>query len=452
MMPATAPAKAGSGAVFASKNLKAVSFLGTGGIEIADPAALMDARVWVKQYAADGHLESPSPDIFKGDYALAANPGWSTMTYPARVKSRPQGCVGCIRSCRARNSDGVGNESHCMDVWHFLFFGTAGPEANMRAMDLSQRYGLNTFALLGATQWIKKLYTENILGPGKEINSNLPFETMGKSDEFGVALLDSIINQTDIGADLALGVWQCAEKWGRLEQDKNAGWLPSDVWGYTHHYDGRTEAEWGYGSLMGERDINEHDFNWVTYWSPTYWATFGNEPLVTAERMAEIIAGKTTPYNDPMMIDYSDEGIYSESMAKLVAWHRHYTRYYKQSLGFCDWAWADFINPYGPDNEGATGEGEPKFFNAVTGKNQSFEEGIELGRKIWNLDRAVWILQGRNREMEVFSGYMYDIGSTDTMARGYGAIDYEFPYTMTVFEDGEWKYKSVAGRKLDRQK
>jgi aldehyde:ferredoxin oxidoreductase len=36
----------GFGAVFGSKNLKAVSFMGTGDIEIADPKALMDARAW----------------------------------------------------------------------------------------------------------------------------------------------------------------------------------------------------------------------------------------------------------------------------------------------------------------------------------------------------------------------------------------------------------------------
>ena len=158
------------------------------------------------------------------------------------------------------------------------------------------------------------------------------------------------------------------------------------------------------------------------------------------------MAEKLTPYNDPMMMDYSDEGIYSESMAKLVAWHRHYTRYYKQSLGFCDWAWGDYVNPYGPNLRGMTGEGEPKFFNAVTGKNQTFEEGMEVGRKIWNLDRAILILQGRNRDMEVFTGYNYDVPASP------GFTTYEVPYAEPVFENGEWKYKSVAGRKLDRAK
>jgi len=147
-----------------------------------------------------------------------------------------------------------------------------------------------------------------------------------------------------------------------------------------------------------------------------------------------------------MMFDYSDEGIYSESMAKMVAWHRHYTRYFKQSLAFCDWGWADIWNQYGPDGRGMTGEGEPKFFNAVTGKSQTFEEGMELGRKIWNLDRSIWVLQGRHRDMEHFTEYNYQTGATP------GFSTYEVPYVMPQFVDGEWKYKSVVGRTLDKAK
>ena len=133
-------------------------------------------------------------------------------------------------------------------------------------------------------------------------------------------------------------------------------------------------------------------------------------------------------------------------MVKIVAWHRHYTRFWKQSMLFCDWAWADFVNPYGPDNEGMTSEGEPKFLNAVTGDDMTFEEGMEIGRRIWNLDRAIWVLQGRHRDMEVFTEYSYTTGAQP------GTTTYEAPYVMPVFEDGEWAFKSVTGRMLDRKK
>jgi len=76
----------------------------------------------------------------------------------------------------------------------------------------------------------------------------------------------------------------------------------------------------------------------------------------------------------------------------------------------------------------------------------TFEEGIELGRRIWNLDRAIWVLQGRHRDVEKFAEYTYTTGAQP------GTTTYEAPYTMPVYEDGKWSYKSVAGRILDRDK
>ena len=438
----------GMGGVFASKNLKAISVLGTGGVSIADPNALLAAREWAYQFAYPGHADEPMSTV--GMFSFPANPNSAVGNYAAGVSSRPQGCVGCIRTCRGRTSTGQGNESNCLDfIWYDVHdkavHGGKITSATVQAADSIQRYGINSFAMEATMLWFAALRKQGLIGPGLEIDSSLPFEAWGTA-QFAEALCESILTQTDVGADLALGVAQCAKKWGRLEKDLASGILPLQEWGYAHHYDARTEVEWGYGSIMGERDINEHDFNWVVYWTPTICGLFGVEPIVSAERLSQIIAKKGAPYNDPMMADYSDEGIYSEGMAKTVAFHRHYTRFWKQSALYCDWAWADFVNPYGPDYEGITGEGEPKFFNAVTGKNLTYEEGLEIGRKIWNLDRAIWILQGRHREMEVLADYNYDVGAMP------GTTTYEAPYTVPVYEKGVWSYKSVAGRKLDRQK
>ena len=96
------------------------------------------------------------------------------------------------------------------------------------------------------------------------------------------------------------------------------------------------------------------------------------------------------------MLDYSDENIYSDHMIKLVAWQRRYTRFWKQSVLYCDHKWPQFTSkwPQFPsgrtkDNLGCTGEGEQRFFNDVTGNNYSFVDGMEMGRKICNLDNAI---------------------------------------------------------------
>ena len=440
----------GFGGVFGSKNLKAISVLGTHGVKVADPKGLMEARAWSYQYAVTGHFDDTFNNAGIGSM-FAGNPGSGSTAYaPADQPKTPMGCMACHKSCRARYKSGASNGSSCVDYFFYHAYdaakhGGSYTQAILDSTEMMQRSGINAYMLEGGIIWLVNLNKLGILGPGKQIDTDLPFDQIGEAS-FVKALIDKILNKKDIGADLHEGLARCAKKWGRYEEDTKSGILPLQAWGYPQHYDARTEVEWGYGSLVGERDINEHDFNLLVFWGPSIAALTGMKCPFTAKQLSEIAEEKLVPYKDPKMFDYSDEGIYSESMAKMVAWHRHYTRYYKQSLGYCDWAWGDYWNQYGPNGRGMTGEGEPKFFNAVTGKSQTFEEGIEVGRKIWNLDRAIWILQGRHRDMEQFTDYNYEIGAVP------GYTTYEVPYTMPAFENGEWKFKNVSGRKLDRKK
>ena len=73
------------------------------------------------------------------------------------------------------------------------------------------------------------------------------------------------------------------------------------------------------------------------------------------------MAKKLVPFNDPEMIDYSDEGIYKEPCAKAVAWTLYYNRSWKNTVGLCDWAWTDLVNPYGENFEGMTPEGSQSY-------------------------------------------------------------------------------------------
>jgi len=139
------------------------------------------------------------------------------------------------------------------------------------------------------------------------------------------------------------------------------------------------------------------------------------------------------------MLDYSTENMYSEHIAKLVAWQRYYSRFWKQGIGYCDWAFPDFANNYAPNNRGMSPEAEPKFYNAVTGKNISYRDGMEIGRKVWNIQNAIWALQGRHRDMVKFADYYYE-----QPLKG--------PYPAPVFVDGKWSYADVSGRSIDRDK
>ncbi|MDI6901538.1 MAG: aldehyde ferredoxin oxidoreductase N-terminal domain-containing protein [Anaerosomatales bacterium] len=437
----------GFGAVFGSKNLKAISVIGTGQVAIADPQALMEARAWWHENYFDWDDYKPS---LPGLHSYGEGGGGGNQSGGAlrNVGQRPIGCMGCTKLCHGgRSATAEMPGSSCFDTWYQAQSGVmwGNPAASPSNTDLLQQYGINAWEPSMQLPWLVGLYKQGILGPGKEIDSNLPFDQVG-SDAFNAAFLDCIVNGTDIGADLKEGAARAATKWGRYEQDVTSGDLAIAMHGYAHHYDARTEFEWGAGSALGDRDINEHDITWVLYWHTSMAPLYGQPQALPAKEMVEMIGATLLPYADPMMLDFSDEGIYSDNFVKFVSWHRAYTRFWKQSAMYCDWGITDWLNPWADGYKGLTPEIEPRFYNAVTGSDTSFEQGVEMGTKIWNLDRAIWYLQGRKPEHDLLAEWQF---RRQTPA---AHSTYEIPYIMPVYENGEWAYKNLWGRTLDHAK
>lgn len=439
----------GFGAVWGAKNLKAISVIGTGEIRVYDPKALMAARLEQKQRYAfnpDDPKTLSAATEFYGPPVPAIL--WGAIPAIGRPKEgqRPQACVGCHSGCRARFGSGLGNGTICFTT---LFYHTAKTlDVQRQASELLNRYGLNAHEMLFCEKYLAELNSMGILGPGKAIDCPLDYNDRGS-----LAFVDQLLRMIsyrndgkghphDFGNTLAEGVIRSAKKWGRLDEDLKTGLLRFPFWGLPVHKEPTAQLEWGYGTILGDRDINEHDFDWIKY-DVLIARMRRKEPRLSAEALAKMITGKMVPFeNDELMFDFSTANMYSEHMAKLISWHRYYTRFWKQSALFCDWRWADFVNINSPDKSGSTGIAEPKFLNAVTGKNITFLDSIELGRKIWNLDHAIWTLQGRHRDMVHFADYAYKIMSN---AEGMPSI------YLPGKENGKWAYIDTLGRTFDRK-
>ncbi|MBC8420353.1 MAG: aldehyde:ferredoxin oxidoreductase, partial [Desulfobacterales bacterium] len=439
----------GFGAVWGSKRLKAISVIGTGSIRVNNPKALIEARLWQKKNYAFNFdnlkkrwqsTEFQSPPIPITLYRLGR----------PLTGQRPQACVGCHSGCRGRYEDGVGNESTCFTSLFYLYAKTL--DIQREACDLLNRYGLNAAEMFWGELYLGDLYRSGVLGPGKEIDCPLNFKNYGDL-EFAERLVKAIAYRNDgrgnthqFGDDLAEGFVRAAEKWGRLAGDKGdlkTGRLMFPHWGLPRHKEARSQLDWAYGTILGDRDINEHDFDQLRI-DPSTAKRYKFKPYAPAEEVVKIYTDKMEPFQgDMLMLDFSTENMYSEHIAKLVTWHRYYTRFWKQSTQFCDWRWPDFLNLYGPGKVGSTGIAEPKFLNAVTGKNFTFLDGIEMGRKIWNLDHAVWTLQGRHRDMVRFADYFYTQYSS--------ALD-GHPEYMPGRKNGKWQYIKTLGRHFDKNK
>jgi len=438
----------GFGGVWGAKNLKAISVVGTGSIDVADAKALLNARLWAENnYGAN--CDRPTAHFWQECMTshFAGHP--SRFWAPFDKYRRASGCHSCHLNCRPRTSTALGNDSTCMDSmfyqnWDIRKHGRIS-ENSGKATDLAQQFGINTFELHTMLFYLNTLYNKGILGRGKKINTDLPMDKIGEV-ELVEDLLHKIAYRKDIGDDLAEGLPRAAERWGRLEEDQETGLLGDMFWGYPAHYDARAEVYWGYASIMSARDVNCHDFNVLSYWMPTVDIKEGRMPLVSAEQVARWI-GEIGPYYDPEMVSFSTDNIYSVHMARTTAWLLHYSLFWKQSCGLCDNAFADFINPYRPDCRGLTPEGELKFYQSVTGEELSFDDSMEIGRKILNLDKAIWTLQGRHRETEKFPKYIYTL---DAQSAAY--LPGRPPiYYMPTMKDGKWEYQNVIPRHISEQ-
>ncbi|MEJ2110626.1 MAG: aldehyde ferredoxin oxidoreductase C-terminal domain-containing protein, partial [Acidobacteriota bacterium] len=311
------------------------------------------------------------------------------------------------------------------------------------ANDLMQKFGLGHWQFMPMQIYVRSLYHRGRLGKGKRIESDLPMDQYGTMG-FAQMFMNQIATGQGIGKDLTEGLARAAIKWGTYEEDMKSGELNLGYWGTAMHYDPRVEAEWGYGSLLGERDLMQHQVaNYPLHWTPLAFVNEGRDPYLSAEDAVQIVADAMIPYEgDTFMLDYSEgpTGIYSIHKVKQVAWVKHYEKFWVGSNGFCGWRWPLYFTNNSTDFRGPTPQAEPKFFNAVTGRNISFADGMELGRKIFTLDRAIWTIQGRDREMEVFPDYIYEQNSRGEMLPMYDS------------KTKEWSYSTGEGRKLDRTK
>lgn len=433
---AHASGQSGFGGVWGSKNFKAISFFGSGSITVADPAALMDIRLSVQDklgYNVDNPTFS-APEAGVGFYNVVVhNPYGNDF----EVASRPDGCQGCYRNCRNTYADSEGNSGMLCTAGYY--YTASGKNIDRRkTTSLLNKLGINGYEA-DMPGYLYNLYKMGVMGKGKEIETDLPFEQY-QSFEFIDTVLHRMASREEIGDDLAEGLARAAERWGRWEQD-SATILRRPNWGYAEHYDPRLEVEWSYGSILGERDVLEHAVNWPLHHAPTMPTLVGEKPPWTAEQLVAQIV-KATGLDDPMCYNYSAEGIYADPKLKAVSWIRHYSRFWTNSTGLCDWMWPSLINfaNWNPDDfAGMSPEAEVAMFKAVTGRDMGYEESLDYGRKFYLIDRAIWVLQGRERDDEKFASYVYDL-PTDT------------PYVLPVYEDGAWTWSTNLGRTLDREK
>lgn len=367
-----ASGQGGFGAVMGSKGLKAIAVRGTGGIKIADPEGFLETCKYVEKLA-HFHREK-SPNEFSEQKA-------------------------CTMSCTAKN---------CPDIFYLhknilgkanrtlytgvvqcastLFHDLEPWEDGFEAAQLANMYGLNHWEIMlgfgGMGRWL-----ENCKKAGVITEKDIGMRLEPEKGEFWSRLLRKIAYREEIGDIFAEGLPRSADLLG-----KGRDYLPHVAHGFQTHWDGHYFGApcypyWLVSALMwamDSRDPNCHGYSQeITWW----WDKFGG-PL-TIEQIKDV--GRR--------VYGSEEAVNPESGYKFKAqpavWHEN-RLCVKDALPVCDQVFPILYSRHS-DGYGDI-SAESKLFSKATGIDIDRAELDRLGERIFSLERAIAVREGRTRK------------------------------------------------------
>lgn len=403
-----AAGQGGFGAVMGSKNLKAIAVRGTGDIQVADPERLLNLRNEITPHMMHSNAtldEGRNLHLTKDCWNISklANP-WippfvSKYGLDSKGRVRNIGCFGCPLPCHhyCEVPRFPSSEISCLQWWYANLITYKSPlpdeeaeRAVWEAKTLADQLTLNAYEFMQMIPWLRALYTEGILSDEK---TGIPVSKFPKR-EFVVSLLEKIARREGFGDLLAEGTWRAAEKLGVLESHL----LKKDLidfcgsyyvtggaggHGFSGHYDPRAYIVDGLLWAMYSRDPFDHaheDTN-IVFWSGVSWEE--------KRQLAQQAYGSEEAIHPLGQPKYDEH----EAKAAIIVENRSNV---KDALTLCDWLYPIVLDP-------ATGKCgdltiESKFLTAVTGVEISQEELLKTGERLWNLERAIMVLEGRRRE------------------------------------------------------
>lgn len=379
----------GFGSVMGSKNLKAIAVRGSGTIPVAGPERVELIRKKFKAMIGEGY------------YHLFGTP----TTYPGSgvefvKKIHCHGCPqGCWRSI-FRSPSGEEGVRKCVaagfyKMWDMKFHGHL-TEASFQATTLANEHSFDAVELLFLLMWLDKCLKQGILS---EKDTELLLSEMG-SIEFLEAMIRKICFREGFGAVLAEGALRASKMFGRKSEE-----IISDFVTQT----GRPATAYGPkvfipSSLIYATEPRPFIAELHEVCEPlTKWAIWyiskGEKSYVSTEVLRKI--GEKF-WGSEKAVDFSTyEG---KALAAVKIQNRQLA---KESLILCDFAWPVF-------DDASTGDhvGDPalasQLLSAVTGREIDEKELDYIGERIFTLNRAILLREGRKgREDDYLSEHQF---------------------------------------------
>jgi aldehyde:ferredoxin oxidoreductase len=366
-------ASMGFGSVMGSKNLKAIAVRGSGRIPVADSATIQDIRATIKRMTGKG---------FFNLYGTPLTIAGSEVVKYVHCHGCPQGCWRSLQ----RVPGGFEDIRKCQtnvfySLWDRKLHGQP-TEASFRAATIANDYSLCVMDVAFLLMWLDRCIAAGLL---TERDIELPLADMG-SREFFEAFCRKICSRQGFGEVLAQGTIRAAEQVGgkALEIARNF-LIPT----------GRAIA---YGpkvfilsALIYATEprpfITElHEVcEPLTKWA--LWYTSKGAKTYVSTEVVRNIAKRF--WGSEQAADFTTYD--GKAQASLLIQNRAYA---KESLILCDFAWPLYDDASTQDHVGDPTM-ESRLLSAVTGRDIDSRELNHIAERIFTLNRAILLREGR---------------------------------------------------------
>jgi len=363
----------GFGSVMGSKNLKAIAVSGSGKVSVADLERVMRIREKMKKMMGEGYYNL---------YGTPVPLGGSEVVKPVHCSGCPQGCWRALHKLPSGN-EGVRKcqSSFFYNPWDKKLHGDV-TEVSFHATTLINEYSLCSMELSGIMVWLERCFEQGILS---EKETELPLHDMG-SLPFVETIIKKISHREGFGNVLAEGVMRAADSVGRGSKE-----IAIDHFTQTGRGIAYGPKVFSPSALIYATEPRTHTPELHEMCSPlTKWAlwytTNGSFTYVSTavlRKIAKRFWGSEEAVN---FSHYQDK-----ALAAIKIQNRQQA---KETLILCDFAWPLFDDASSEDHVGDPTL-ESQLLSAVTGKEIDESALNTVGERIFNLNRAILLRDGR---------------------------------------------------------
>jgi aldehyde:ferredoxin oxidoreductase len=388
----------GFGAVMGSKNLKAVAVKGQGDVEAADPDRVRQLRAKLYDFKKN--------NIFM-DTPIAP-----------RDKLKKSICYGCIKGCWRANytaNDGQKGKYMCQSGFFYispaLNYDSNAKDVPFKANKFCDEYGVDARVIDTMIRWLKACYEAGILNDEK---SGLPLSKIG-SVEFIENLVRKISFRENFGDILAEGTQKASEYIGNGSDKLIGDFMVRN--GELDVYSPRLYITTGLFYAMEPRAPIQHLHEISMQLILWVFCSKGVPNVYMTSHVLRAIAKRF--WGNEIAADFSTYD--GKALAAMKIQDRQYSH---ESLILCNFTWPLIHNPGVGDHVGDPTL-ESQICSAITGMDVDEYGLYRIGERIFNLQRAILIQEGRRgREDDSIDEYNYsvplqgDVANRDSVVPG----------------------------------